>query len=800
MKRFFFSLIALAAAAASCTQSALVETPDLFGTEITFNPYTGRTPVTKATEVKDVAGLAAAGGFNVLAFKTKDSQTDLFMDEAVDLVGSEWKYEGRMYWPDDNGQSTLAFAAYSSNVYGADGSPNTDDDLIAWTEANKKFKYTVPSKITRQIDLLATNYQAGLTLENNKSADVNLQFNHLLSKIGFKLVANNDNQNVDVIIKSVVFEGDFPQSGSVDVTSEAVSIIPDAASGTASYQLLDIDNNDGVDGCFAMSSTTTPQPIFVNTVMPTEDITETTVFTDHSTKAANELNRYMMVMPHNVTATTADKITVTYQITDAAVRTAEIILPTDLEFKASSAYEFVLKVSTSTIDFSVEEYEWGDGANDEDPFPVIPDDDVVQVTSAAAQANNASVNVKVSKGSYETVKIQYRLKGTNTWTDGPSEDYSNSTIDYSFSLESLRANDEYEIHAVVVNEQNETVYSSVYAITTSPKVTTNNATEIAAENVEHPTKVTAKLNGSFPSYTSTNPTGNGDADVTLYFMYGDSESALTEGKDVELTSGEDFSSVITGLEPNKTYYFQAYAKNAGAPEGVGGGVKTFTTPVILPYVTTDKVDQVKASEATFAGTLVSNGGDANTVTGFIYGTSENIQVNTSGVGKVEVSPVNGKLSATVALERFTKYYMKAYATNSKGTSYGDLLNFKTPAEAPILTAEVTDYSKEYFTITGSISDRGAADIGIECILEYGTAVNSAGEITTEKQTAQITLGTGDTYSYTNTTKLAAGTTYYLKVSATNEDGKTTSSPIMSFTTPDSDEPIEDWVPGGTPIN
>ena len=61
MKRFFFSLIALSAAAIGCTQSALLETPDQFGTEITFSPYTGRTPVTKATSVENEADLAAGG-------------------------------------------------------------------------------------------------------------------------------------------------------------------------------------------------------------------------------------------------------------------------------------------------------------------------------------------------------------------------------------------------------------------------------------------------------------------------------------------------------------------------------------------------------------------------------------------------------------------------------------------------------------------------------------------------------------------------------------------------------------------
>ena len=83
MKRFFFSLIALAAVAASCTQSALVETPDLNGTEITFNPYTGRTPVTRATDIVKATGLANAGGFQVIGFIKQGNNESLYMEKAV---------------------------------------------------------------------------------------------------------------------------------------------------------------------------------------------------------------------------------------------------------------------------------------------------------------------------------------------------------------------------------------------------------------------------------------------------------------------------------------------------------------------------------------------------------------------------------------------------------------------------------------------------------------------------------------------------------------------------------------------
>ena len=75
MKRFFFSLIALSAAVVGCTQSALLESPEIFNQEVSFSPYTGRTPVTKATDIVGKTGLASAGGFQVYCFLDKKNSS-----------------------------------------------------------------------------------------------------------------------------------------------------------------------------------------------------------------------------------------------------------------------------------------------------------------------------------------------------------------------------------------------------------------------------------------------------------------------------------------------------------------------------------------------------------------------------------------------------------------------------------------------------------------------------------------------------------------------------------------------------
>ncbi|MBR5141512.1 MAG: hypothetical protein IKW55_03435, partial [Bacteroidales bacterium] len=130
MKRFFFSLIALSAAAVGYTQSALLETPENFNQEVSFSPYTGRTPVTKASTIaqpdaegimsEEAITLADDGGFNVFGFLTNEDGNTTILDamnnEHVFMGANGWTYDGLVYWPDKASKSTMSFVAYSNNA------------------------------------------------------------------------------------------------------------------------------------------------------------------------------------------------------------------------------------------------------------------------------------------------------------------------------------------------------------------------------------------------------------------------------------------------------------------------------------------------------------------------------------------------------------------------------------------------------------------------------------------------------------------------------------------------------------
>jgi hypothetical protein len=100
--------------------------------------------------------------------------------------------------------------------------------------------------------------------------------------------------------------------------------------------------------------------------------------------------------------------------------------------------------------------------------------------------------------------------------------------------------------------------------------------------------------------------------------------------------------------------------------------------VAFPYVNTVVVEEVKSTSVLAKGQLVSEGIEAVTERGFVYGRQESPTTsNTKVIVPTEGSMV-GEYSTTITnLEPGTTYYFRAYATNPKGTSYGKSIMIKT---------------------------------------------------------------------------------------------------------------------------
>jgi hypothetical protein len=140
----------------------------------------------------------------------------------------------------------------------------------------------------------------------------------------------------------------------------------------------------------------------------------------------------------------------------------------------------------------------------------------------------------------------------------------------------------------------------------------------------------------------------------------------------------EFNSSITGLTPVTTYYIRAYATNS-----VGtayGNEVTFTTLATIPTLTTNAVSAITSATATSGGAVSTDGGAEITAKGVCWSMSQNptITDNTTSDG----SGTGSFISSITGLTPITTYYVRAYATNSVGTAYGNEINFTTLTTTP----------------------------------------------------------------------------------------------------------------------
>ena len=236
--------------------------------------------------------------------------------------------------------------------------------------------------------------------------------------------------------------------------------------------------------------------------------------------------------------------------------------------------------------------------------------------------------------------------------------------------------------------------------------------------------------GTLPTVTTADPTG-----ITLSGFTGGGEVVNT-GNSVITVFGlcwgtnpnptvNDFQAVagygmgsftweVEYLEMNTTYYVRAYALTENGM--VYGEEKTFSTLTGIPVVTTMDVTEISYHQATCGGEVSDDGGLAVTDRGICWSTSPNPTVDGdhiasgSGLGSFSLN--------MTGLASFTTYYVRAYATNSHTTSYGEEMSFTT-LEIPTYTITVMANPAEGGTVVGG----DVIDLGQTCTV---TAVPNTG--------------------------------------------------------------------------
>jgi hypothetical protein len=297
---------------------------------------------------------------------------------------------------------------------------------------------------------------------------------------------------------------------------------------------------------------------------------------------------------------------------------------------------------------------------------VIPTVTTTSITSITSNAATSGGNVTSDGGSIVTARGVCWSTSSNPTTSNSHTTDGTGTGIFTSSITGLTATTTYYVRAYATNSTG-TAYGSQVSFTTTsnvvvPTVTSPSISNITTTSATATSNVTSAGNGTVTARgvcwsTSQNPTT--------------SNSHTTDG-----TGTGIFTSSITGLTQNTTYYVRSYATNS-AGTAYGSQVSFTTTAVIpvVPVIVTSIVTNVSTYSATSGGNITSDGGAPVTSRGICWNTSLNPTIydasieSGSGIG-VFTSYLNN-------LNPSTHYYVRAYAANFVGVGYGSNVQFDT---------------------------------------------------------------------------------------------------------------------------
>lgn len=215
----------------------------------------------------------------------------------------------------------------------------------------------------------------------------------------------------------------------------------------------------------------------------------------------------------------------------------------------------------------------------------------------------------------------------------------------------------------------------------------------------------------------------------------------------------------------------------------------------LAEIETSNATAVTSNSASVGGVVLSEGGSTVLERGVCWSTRANPDVRdnhlTSGGGP-------GSFVCNLKnLTPVTTYYVRAYAINSVGVSYGMQITFTTltgngggggnddddPEGAPVVTTgEVTNITATSAKVNGNVISNGTSSVTDRGIC-WGTNHNPT------MNEGLVSCGTGTGSFVAELTNLVLGTTYYARAYATNASG-TAYGDEVSFVT---------VAPGGVPV-
>ena len=392
-------------------------------------------------------------------------------------------------------------------------------------------------------------------------------------------------------------------------------------------------------------------------------------------------------------------------------------------------------------------------------MPEISTEAVTNVNIAAGTATFNGTIISVGDLSYTERGFVYGKTHNPTISDTKKIASGTGIGKYSLNVSEIAEGYTYYVRAYVTNSKG-TVYGEEVSFVFTATMPTLSTQAVSNMNVG---AGTATFNGTVitvgdPAYTERG------------FVYGITRNPTIHDGTKRTAAGTGtgiFSLNITGLSADQTYYVRAYATNSKG--SVYGDEVSFILDAALPSVSTQAVSNknIGAGTATFNGTIISLGSPAYTERGFVYGTTRNPSIDDATKKTVSGTGTGVFSLNTTELTTDQTYYVRAYASNTKGTVYGEEVSFILEAVLPSVSTQTVsnkNIGAGTATFNGTVTSLGSPAY-TERGFVYGTSQNPT--IGDTKETISGTV----TGAYTfNATGLKEGTVYHIRAYATNAKG------------------------------
>lgn len=246
-----------------------------------------------------------------------------------------------------------------------------------------------------------------------------------------------------------------------------------------------------------------------------------------------------------------------------------------------------------------------------------------------------------------------------------------------------------------------------------------------------------EFNSNTTSYTTEDPLSTESITITPLAMDGGA-TIIVDG--VSVNSGDSSDSIYLDVGNNEIEIVVT------AETGVSN--KTYTISITrllnVPTITTSSPTSIGSESATLGGNVTDDGGATITERGVVYSTSPN---PTTDDNVVQIGTGTGSFSQSVTgLSPGTSYFVRAYAINSEGTSYGTEQSFTTPVQIQSITrldpaSSLTNQDEVVFqvTFTGPVSGLSSDNFSLT---ESGLNGASLTSISGSGSTYDVTVHTG----------------------------------------------------------